>query len=278
MGALVLYLLVQAIGTLVFAYSAGVVAFKDRRPWNIAAATGLYLIMGAALAEMAVDRLGWSPFLLTLHFGLVVLGVTVISSAALLKEGRRLEAARVPMLLAAALVVLAVVMAIVLVAFSEADVFVDEEGLSGAEAEEGFDHMRTAGFLTALPLVLSSVVLVAISARHVLLEGDSKGVWLWAAGVLFVLWPLNITVAGLPMMPAILLLGAAMTYLGFQPREEEREREVEPPAREGVPERHVEADGPATAGEDLGEGGSGDEAEHLPEEPAEDEGTAEGKD
>ena len=115
MGTLVLYLLVQAVGTLVFAYSAGVVAFKDRRPWNIAAAAGLYLIMGAALAEMAVDRVGWSPFLLALHFALVVLGVTVIAGAGLLRERQRPEAQRIPALLAAALVVLALAVILLVV-------------------------------------------------------------------------------------------------------------------------------------------------------------------
>jgi hypothetical protein len=224
---------------------------------------------------MAVDRVGWSPFLLTIHFGLVVLGVTVIAAAALLSEGQRLKAQRVPMLLAAALVVLALVMALVLIAFAEVDVFVDGEGLSGAEAEEGFDHMKTAGFLTALPLILGSVILVFISARHVLLEGDSKGVWLWAAGVLFILWPLNITVAGLPMMPAILLLGAAMTYLGFQPIEEETDREGEPPGSEEVTDEGEEPESPVTAEEDIDNVDSGEEPGDSLEEPPEDEGTVE---
>jgi hypothetical protein len=47
---------------------------------------------------------------------------------------------------------------------------------------------------------------------------DPSAVWLWVGGVLFILWPLGLTFISVTLMPALLLLGAACTYFGFQPK------------------------------------------------------------
>jgi len=52
----------------------------------------------------------------------------------------------------------------------------------------------------------------------VLKRRDFGAIWLWMGGVLFMLWPFDLRVISVPLMPALLLLGAACTYFGFQPK------------------------------------------------------------
>ena len=119
---------------------------------------------------------------------------------------------------------------------------------------------------------------------------DINGLWLMGAGVLFLLWPFNIWLNDLPLMPAILLMAMTMTYFGFQlpkegadeDEEEERDGPTDVPGDDGgddddgpapwVKEAIAarEAERSASADEDHGEEGSEEEKEEGSEEKEED--------
>lgn len=231
MGSYVLYLLAQAFGTLVFAYLAGSMAFKDRRPALVLVALGLYLFMGAGLLELSGDRSGWTRSGIGLYAGLVSMGVCCIGVGSTLRESESMEDSGKVRLLALALLVAGAVTALVLAALAGASTSVvmewdgADKGISGA-----YSQLGPAGWALGSPLLIGAVLVIVAGLRAALARKDGGGFWLLTAGVLYLIWPFDIWLAGLPLAPMFLLLGSSTTYLGYQasqPSAEEMEEATE---------------------------------------------------
>jgi hypothetical protein len=219
MGELALYLLAQAVGTLGFAYALGTVAFKQRAPPAVMAAAGLYALMGAALVEVGADRFGWSATSLGLDYALVTIGVAAVGSGSFLKNldtGRGWTRER---LVAIAVLAAAVVCGLALITLAgSSEALVDPAGLGVKGSTDGYSHLKLAGRATGAPLLLAGAMMVLAGSTGVLKRRDLGAIWLWIGGVLFMLWPFDLRVISMPLMPALLLLGAACTYFGFHPK------------------------------------------------------------
>lgn len=219
MGELALYLLAQAVGTLGFAYALGTVAFKQRALPAIMAAAGLYAMMGAALVEVGADRFGWSATSLAADYALVTFGVAAAGSGAFLRHldagaGWTRERLLVLCVLAAAA---ACGLALVALAGSS-EALVDPAGLGLKGSPDGYSHLRPMGRALGAPLVLGAAMMVLAGSMGALRRKEASALWFWIGGVLFALWPLDLRLMSVTLMPAVLLLGAACTYFGFQPK------------------------------------------------------------
>jgi len=234
MGELALYLLAQAVGTLGFAYALGTVAFKQRALPAIMAAAGLYAMMGAALVEVGADRFGWSSTSVGADYALVAIGVAAAGAGSFLKHFDPGAGWSRERLLATGVLAGAVVCGMALVALAgSSGALVDPAGLGVRGSSDGYSHIRPAGLAMGAPLVIGAAMMVLAGSMGTLRRGDASALWLWIGGVLFILWPLDLDVASVTLMPALLLLGAACTYFGFQPKRPKPEAEAEGPRTEG---------------------------------------------
>ena len=219
MGELALYLLAQAVGTLGFAYALGTVAFKQRELPAIMAAAGIYAMMGAALVEVGADRFGWSATSLGIDYALVTIGVAAAGSGAFLKHFDTGKGWTRERLLAIGVLAAAVACGLALVALAgSSEALVDPAGLGIKGSSAGYSHLRPAGRAMGAPLVLAAAMMVLAGSMGALRRKDPSAIWFWIGGVLFALWPLDLKLVSITLMPALLLLGAACTYFGFQPR------------------------------------------------------------
>lgn len=219
MGSFVLYVLTQAVGGLAFAVALGTLAAKDRREHLVLATAGLYLIMGATLVEVGADRHGWTPTSVGIYLAFISMGVAIIGAGAILRNAAGMERHREVTLVARGLVVVAALTGAVMALTGGAmEQVVDSDSVIGAETGGGYSHLGPLGLALGLPLFLGAAMVVLSGARSVLAGGDSRGVWLWCAGILYLLWPFDIWVAELPLTPALILLAGAMVYFGFQPK------------------------------------------------------------
>ncbi len=220
MGQLVLYLLAQAMGTLGFAYYMGTVAMRRRSLANTFAAAGMYMVMVAALVEVAADRLGWRPLWLAADLGLVAGGVGLLGASVLARTEVEGSAARLVRVMRWAVPVVSVGCAVALAALAGLDdAVVDHDGLRAEGYEGGRSHLTTAGWALGAPLALGVASLILVGSHDVLAMRRLRAVGLWAGGVLLMLWPFDMTVGGVTLSPFALLLGIACTYIGIVPAE-----------------------------------------------------------
>ncbi|UCC93598.1 MAG: hypothetical protein JSW25_02750 [Thermoplasmata archaeon] len=250
MGSYVLYLLMQAFVTLIFAYFSGTLVFKERKLYMLLFSLGFYMMMCSALVEVWGDRAGWTATGVGLNAALVATGVAVIGTGAVMREAGDMEHGDQMDIMAKVFLGVAVVMGILLaVSGGYSSSIVDEESLMGAEISGAFSHLGPAGWALGIPLFIGGVLLAWMGARRGLAHRDIRGFWLMGAGVLYLLWPFDIWLNELPLAPAILLMAMTMTYFGFQPPKEDEEKAKEEKAEEG-PDEPVEDgsrddDGPA---------------------------------
>jgi len=241
MGELALYLFAQAVGTLGFAYALGTVAFKQRALPTVMAAAGIYAMMGAALVEVGADRLGWSPTSIGIDYALVTIGVAAAGSGSFLKHFDTGKGWTRERLLALGVLVAALACGLALVALADSSgALVDPAGLGAKGSSDGRSHLMPAGRAMGAPMVLAAAMMVLAGSMGTLRRKDASAVWLWIGGVLFLLWPLDLRLVSVTLMPALLLLGAACTYFGFQPKRpkvapEGKEGEGSNSARESEP-------------------------------------------
>jgi hypothetical protein len=246
MGELALYLLAQAVGTLGFAYALGTVAFKQRVLPTVMAAAGIYAMMVAALVEVGADRFGWSPTSLGVDYALVTIGVAAVGSGSFLKHFGTGKGWTRERLLALGVLAAAVACGLALIALAgSSEALVDPVGLGVKGSSDGYSHLKPAGRAMGAPLVLAAAMMVLAGSMGALKRRDSSAVWLWIGGVLFILWPLDLRYISVTLMPALLLLGAACTYFGFQPKRTKAASDVhaaegtstapEPSSSEGSP-------------------------------------------
>ena len=219
MGQYVLYVLMQAVATLVFAYAAGALAMRDRRLHLALVATGMYLLMGAALIEIWGDRAGWKPAGLGIYLGMVSMGIAALGAGSMLREVEGLDTRAPSRVLALAVLVVGVVLGLALVALGGSDSVVDADEVLGTNISGGYSHLEPLGWVLGLTLFVGAALIVLSGARAVFQRSDGRGLWLWSAGILFALWPLDIWLGGLPLTPTIMILGTAMMYFSFQERE-----------------------------------------------------------
>lgn len=224
MGQLVLYLLAQAVGTLGFAYSMGTVAMRRKSLSNSYAAAGMYMVMVAALIEVAADRLGWRPLWLAADLGLVTGGVGLLGASVLARLEVEGGAARLVRLMRWVVPLASIGCAVTLLALSGSDgAVVDHDGLRAEEFVDGRSHLTAAGWALGVPLALGVAALILAGSRGVLSERRVRAAGLWAGGVLLLLWPFDLPVGGVTISPFALLLGIACTYVGLVPPKEASE-------------------------------------------------------
>ncbi len=226
MATFVLYLLMQAFGAMLFAYFTGILAMKERRAYLALLSLGMYLIMVAALIELWGDRSGWTPTGLGLYVGLVSTAVASIGAGCFLREIDHMEDAERLALFAYVLVIAAAIMgAILALGAGSSDSIVRSGEAIGRGLSGGYTKLGAAGWALGSPLFIGAILIAFSGLRAALTRDDGRGFWLLAAGVLFMLWPFDLGSEVLPLTPTIMLLALAMTYLGFQPSDEEDEEE-----------------------------------------------------
>ena len=233
MGNYVLYVLMQAVATLVFAYAAGALAMRDRKLHLAVVAIGMYLLMGAALLEIWGDRAGWKPGGLGIYLGMVSMGIAALGAGSMLREVEDLDVRAPSKMLTLAILAVGVVLGLVLVALGGSDSVVDPDEVLGTNISGGYSHLEPLGWVLGLTLFVGAALIVLSGAKAVFQRSDGRGLWLWAAGILFALWPLDIWLGGLPLTPTIMIMGTAMMYFSFQEREtKESDGQKPPPADE----------------------------------------------
>jgi hypothetical protein len=279
MGSQVLYVLMQSLGTFAFAYLIGALAFKERRLYMVLVALGMYLIMGAALIEVGGERGGWTPFWLGTYLAMVSIGTVAIGMGSLLREGDDIDIPkRLEQSLWALLITAAVLGGGLAAMAGSSDSVVDDSALLGAEVSGGFRYLGIVGWVLGAPMFVGAVLVILAGARTSLVRGDGRGLWLWAAGVLFVIWPLDVHLGELTLAPTILLMAAATTYFGYQPKAESDEMDEKTEAiAEGHPgivnDQGTAMEGPTeepsdgTTNTPTGPSGSEDDATSEVEQP-----------
>jgi hypothetical protein len=229
MGSYVLYLLTQAFIALIFAYFSGTLLFKDRRPYMFLVALGFYLLMGAALVEVWGDRAGWETWMVGLNAALVATSVALLGSGALMRESEHMDDPPRTVNLAWVLVVASAVMGAALAVTSgSSSSVVDGEVIEDIEISGAFSHLGPVGWALGAPLLLGAALLIWLGIRGALVRQDLKGFWAVGAGVMFLLWPFNLELAGLPLSPSVMMMGITMAFFGFQiPKEDENDETIE---------------------------------------------------
>ncbi len=224
MATYVLYLLMQAFGAMLFAYFTGILAMKERRAYMWLVSLGLYLIMVAALIELWGDRSGWTPTGLGLYVGLVSTGVASIGAGCFLRETDHMEDGERLAKFSYILVIAAAIMgAILTLGADSSDNLVKSGEAIGRGLSGGYTSLGPVGWILGSPLFIGALLIAFSGLRAIMTRNDGRGSWLLAAGVLFLLWPFDLGLEVLPLTPTFMLLALAMTYLGFQPTEEEKE-------------------------------------------------------
>ena len=240
MGSYVLYVLMQAIVALGCAYAAGTLAIKKRRWTFLLLAVGMYLVLSATLTEIWTDRFDWGTGTLGLYLTLVCAGVLSIGVGLLVREMHDDEEDEGLPPIAMLILLVGVLMAVAIVLGSGSESVVDPVADTMSGLAGGFSNLGPAGIVLALPMVIGAVLIIITGARASLVRGDRRGLWLWMAGILLVLWPLDIEVGRVPMNPALLMFALVLVYFGFQPpKEKEGGRE-----REGAQEEERRGEGP----------------------------------
>ncbi len=218
MGNYVLYLLMQAFVTLIFAYFSGTWLLQSRRLHMMLLSLGFYLLMGSALLELWGDRAGWESWALGLNAALVATSVALMGAGALLREAPRMTNPSMMELIGKVFAGAAVLMGVVLAALAgSTSAVVGTEDTAGIEISGAFDHLGALGWALGSPLFIGAILLAWLGVRSVYVRSDTKGLWSVGTGVLFLLWPFDIRLGGLPLAPSILMIAVAMAYFGLQP-------------------------------------------------------------
>jgi hypothetical protein len=251
MGSYVLYILTQAFVALIVAYFSGTLVFRERRLYMLLVSLGLYLILGSTLVEVWGDKAGWEAWAIGLNAALVATGVSFIGTGALLREADHMDEPPRSEAIAKVLIgVSALTGAFLASSGGSSDSIVDSGAITGVEISGTFSHLGPLGWALGSVLFAGALIMAWMGARAILARGDSRGFWLMGAAVLFLLWPFDLSLARLPLAPAILMMALIMTYFGFQLQKEEEEEgsgatkgdgmdEADPDVAEG------EAEGPA---------------------------------
>ncbi len=250
MGNYVLYLLTQAFIALIFAYFSGTLLFRERRPYMFLACIGFYLLMGSALLEVWGDRAGWDAWAIGLNAAIVATSVALLGASALMREASEMEGEERTTRLAFLVVVVSSLLGVALASMANStDLVVDPERALEAQISGAFSHLGPVGWALGAPLFVGASLLALMGSRIAFAKGDVKGLWFLSAAVLFILWPFNFEVAGLPMSPTFMMMAIVTSYFGFQLQEDEGEGgtdDVEDPeAGTGPGDRQEEDEGPA---------------------------------
>lgn len=221
MGNYVLYLLMQAFVALIFAYFSGTLVFQNRKLHMLMVSLGFYLLMGSALMELWGDRAGWEAWALGLNVALVATSVALMGAGGLLKDAPDMSHPVELDMLAKVLAGASILMGAVLASTAGwSDSVVDAGGIAGAEISGAFDHLGPVGWVLASTLFIGSSLLIWLGIRTSFVLAQIRGLWYVGAGILFLLWPFNIHLGGLPLSPSFMMLALAMAYFGFAPTKE----------------------------------------------------------
>jgi hypothetical protein len=236
MGSYVLYLLMQAFVTMIFAYFSGTLALQSRKLPTMLVSAGFYLIMGSALLELWGDRGGWEAWALGLNAALVATSVALIGGGILLMKAPGMPDPSLADSLAKLFIVGSALMGAALAASAgSSSAVVDPKGATGIEISGTFTHLGPVGWVLGAPLLIGAVLLVWMGIRTAFVRSEVREAWFVGSGALFLVWPFDLHVGGVPLGPSILMLAVATTYFGNQP----------PKGQEDVPEgEREEPEGP----------------------------------
>lgn len=256
MGNYVLYLLMQAFVTMIFAYFAGTRAIQRKGLPVVLPTLGLYLLMGSSLLEVWGDRAGWTAWAIGANAAMVSVAVSSLGSGALLASAPLMERPDLARRLALLVLLVSVAAGAVLASVGAgSEALVDPSGIPGAEISGGFSHLGTVGWALGSPLLAGAALVSWMGARAFVARGRPSGLWLVGTGGLFLVWPLDPWVAGLPLAPAALIFAVCMAHFGLDSVEDDEGevgREPSGPPGEGPSIDGREDDGPPREGSEEG--------------------------